>query len=263
MSSGPATPPTPDYAGSAAATAAGNKENTVAAQQGSMVDQFTPYGSLTYQSRGATEQGNPVYSANYNLNSAGQQLLNNLNNTQLGLSGLQQGAENRVAGTFSQPMDQSSVQQTADQAYKNYTARLDPQWQHNEDMQKTALANQGMVAGGEGYDNAMRDFNNSRNDAYTQANTAAINTMPQTYQLAAAQRNQPLNELNALMTGSQVTNPQFSAQPGQQAAPGANFLGAAQAQGQYDQGLYNSQVGQANSFNSGLATVAGAAATFF
>ena len=76
--------------------------------------------------------------------------------------------------------------------------------------------------------------------------------MPQTYQMAQALRSQPLNELNALRTGSQVTNPTFNQVPQQQATAGANMLGAAQAQGQSDMNAYNAQVGQQNSFTNGL-----------
>ena len=76
--------------------------------------------------------------------------------------------------------------------------------------------------------------------------------MPQTYQLAQSLRSQPLNELNALRTGSQVTNPTFNQVPQQQTTTGANMLGAAQAQGQYDTGLYNANVAQKNATTQGL-----------
>lgn len=250
--SSPSPPPAPDYAGAAQATASGNKEAAQQAQQANLVNQYTPYGSLTYSQDPSSrfESGNPSYSGQINLSPTGQQLLDTQNQTSLGLGRSINGALGQVNGQG--PMEQNSVQDTADRAYSNYTKRLDPQWEHQQAMTETQLRNQGLVPGGEAYDNAMRDFNNAKNDAYTQANTASINTMPQTYQLASAQYNQPLNYLNALRTGAQVTNPQFNNAPQQQTAPGANLLGAAQAQGSYGQGLYNAGVGQANAFNSGL-----------
>ena len=105
--SAPSPPPAPDYAGAATATAAGNKDNSIAAQQGSMVNQYTPYGSLTYSPGATTAQGNPTYNAQYNLSPTGQTLLDNANRTQTQLAGLQQGAEQNVANTYSRPMDQS------------------------------------------------------------------------------------------------------------------------------------------------------------
>lgn len=160
------------------------------------------------------------------------------------------GITGRVAENMSHGPDLSSVPQIADKAYGAMTARLDPQWGHAEDMQKTQLANQGLVPGGEAYDNAMRVFNQGKNDAYQQANLGAIQTMPQTYQLANDQYNQPLNQLNAIRSGAQIEGPQFTGP--------ANYLGAAQATGQYNQGLYNAQVGQQNAMTSGLFGLAGA-----
>ncbi len=68
-----------------------------------------------------------------------------------------------------------------------------------------------------------------------------------------AQRQTPLNEITALMSGSQVSNP--FAMPGYaqngQVAP-APIFGATQAQGNYNTDLYNAGVGSSNSLTSGL-----------
>jgi hypothetical protein len=238
----PSPPAAPDYKGAAVAT-----------QQSSMVNQNTPYGSLTYSPDSVSRfPDQPSYTSTIDLSPTGEKLLDTQNQAALGLGTSINKALGSVQGQG--PMDQNSVQATADRAYKNYTARLDPQWEHQQATTETQLRNQGLVPGDEAYDAAMRDFNNAKNDAYTQANTASINTMPQTYQLASSQYNQPLNYLNALRTGAQVTNPQFTPP-----TAGANFLGAAQGQGQYGMGLYNAGVGQANAFNSGLFNIGAAA----
>jgi len=244
----PSAPAAPDYTGAAQATAAGNMQSAQQAQQANMVNQYTPYGSLTYsQDQTSRFGGNPSYSANINLSPTGQKLLDNQNTAALGLGDATNSALGRVQDTMSKPMDQTSVQGVADQAYKNYTSRLDPQWQHSQAMTENQLVNQGLRPGTEAYDNAMRDFNNAKNDAYTQANTASINTMPQTYQLDTSMRNQPLNELNALRTGSQVTNPQFSSSPQQQTVGGADYLGATNS-------MYGTQM---NGYNAGTAANSG------
>lgn len=261
MSDSPSPPPAPDYQGAAATTAAGNLQAAQQAQQANMVNQYTPYGNLTYSEDPTSKysNGNPSYSSNISLSPTGQALMNYSDQSQLGLGALQNSALQNVQNTMSSPMDLSSVNDVANKAYSNYTARLDPQWQHQDEMTQTQLTNQGLRPGTEAYDNAMRVESNAKNDAYTQANTAAINTMPQTYQLASAQYNQPLNELNAIRTGSQVTNPSFSANtPQQQTTAGANQLGATQAAGTYNQGLYNAQVGQTNSNNAATGQVVGA-----
>ena len=264
--SSPSPPPAPDYTGAATATAAGNLQAAQAAQQGNLINQNTPYGTLTYTqdptSRFST--GNPSYTSDINLNQTGQQLLDYSNQSQLGLGALQTGATQNVADTMGKPFDLGSVQDTADASYKAQTARLDPQWSQNSEMNDAKLANQGIVPGTKAYDDQMRTFNQAKNDAYSQATQAAISTEPQTYQLAAAAYNQPLNELNAIRTGSQVTNPTFNnATPQQQTTAGPNYLGAATATGQYNQGLYNAQVGQQNATTSGLFSLGGAGMNAF
>jgi hypothetical protein len=68
-------------------------------------------------------------------------------------------------------------------------------------------------------------------------------TMPQTYDLASATYAQPLNTLNALRTGAPMTS----------GLSPTNYLGAAQAGGQYAGDIYNQQVGSANSANQSTA----------
>lgn len=231
-SSPPAQPAAPNYSQAATDTA-----------KSQMSSQYTPYGNQVYSPDASSPSG---YRSDINLTPQAQGTLDSQMNVSNNLGHLTEDQLGRVNQQYQQPMDLSSMQKIADQSYQQQTSRLDPQWAQRDSMEKTALANQGLVPGGEAYDNAMRDFNNSRNDAYDQARTSANNTMPQTYQLASSVYNQPLNTLNAIRTGAQVQNPQFSAQPG------ANQLGAAQAQGTYNQGLYNAQVGQQNAMTSGL-----------
>ena len=160
------------------------------------------------------------------------------------------GITGRVGENMSKGPDLSSVNQVADKAYGAMTSRLDPQWQQQQGMQETQLRNQGLVPGGEAYNNAMRVFNQAKNDAYQQATLGAIQTMPQTYQLATDQHNQPLNQLNAIRSGAQIQGPQFEGSP--------DYLSAANAQAQYGQGMYNAQVGQQYAMTSGLFSLGGA-----
>jgi len=76
------------------------------------------------------------------------------------LNGLHTGAENSS--------------NAANAAYQQATSRLDPQWQHQQQDLQTQLANQGISVNSDAYTRAMQDFNNSKNDAYNQANYSAI-----------------------------------------------------------------------------------------
>jgi hypothetical protein len=77
------------------------------------------------------------------------------------------------------------------------------------------------------------------------------------------ERSQPLNELNALRTGSQVSMPTFQQAPQQTNVAGANYSGA--ARDQYSGAMDAFGVGQAQdqSTMSGLGSMAGAAALMF
>lgn len=79
-----------------------------------------------------------------------------------------------------------------------------------------------------------------------------------------ARRQTPLNEITALMSGSQVSNPfavpNFNGNT--QVAPSPIF-GATQAQGQYGTDLYNAQAGTANSQTQAIGSMAAMAAMYF
>jgi hypothetical protein len=70
-------------------------------------------------------------------------------------------------------------------------------------------------------------------------------------------RQVPLNEINALMSGSQIQNPQFGAYQGQTITPPPIANAAAQT-GAYNQNLYNQQTGTYNTNVAGLYNLGGA-----
>lgn len=165
----------------------------------------------------------------------------------------------RLQAGLAQPLDSGSAKAAVAKAYGDITSRLDPQWQEAGAQNETKLRNQGLTAGGEAYDSAMRNFNQGKNDAYTQANLAAMQYAPTTMQMDIAGRDQLLNELNALRSGSQVQNPQFQQYQGSQIGQTPIMQGA-QQQAAWDQNMYNQQVGSANAFNQGLFSLGGAVA---
>jgi hypothetical protein len=147
----------------------------------------------------------------------------------------------------------------------------------NEDYsQQTDQANSDLIAAGirpgtKAYADRMQQIERSRNDARNQAEISGGNAASQAFSMDSqrrqqgiseilAQRQTPLNEINALMSGSQVSNPFAMPNASQNAnmAP-APVFGAAQAQGQADMNMYNAQAGAANSTQSGLMGLGGSA----
>jgi hypothetical protein len=237
-------PKTPDYVGQAQAQAQGNVEAARIAAAANRVSQYTPYGNLVYS---RTPGGGPDdWQSTVSLSDTGQKLLDQSNKTALGLGDLQNSALDRVSNAYSKPYDYSSVGDIQKQAEGAITSRLDPMWTQRQGALENQLLNQGITRGSEAWSNAMRDFDSGRNDAYQQAILAGINTMPQTQAMATALRNQPLNELNAIRGGSQVTDPSFGTTPQQATTQGPDLLGAAQAAYGGNLNAYNAKVGQQN-----------------
>ena len=95
-------------------------------------------------------------------------------------------------------------------------------------------------------------YNQARQSAEF-GNTAQQQALAQ----ALTQRQLPLNEISALMSGSQIQNPQFAAYQGQNIAP-PPIANATAQQGAYNQNLYNQQVGTYNTNVAGLYNLGGA-----
>jgi len=77
---------------------------------------------------------------------------------------------------------------------------------------------------------------------------------------AIQQRQLPLNEITALMSGQQIQNPSYQAYQGASAQPG-DIQAATGAQAGWDQNIYNQQVAQRNAMIGAIGGLAGAAAS--
>lgn len=107
--------------------------------------------------------------------------------------------------------------------------------------------------------------NQAANQQYAQqlSNAQLFNqALQQNFGNAQTLRQEPINILNAVRTGSQMQSaaqPQVGvSQPGQLANfSGPDYLGAATATGQYNQGLYNAQNASSSNMMSGLMGLAG------
>lgn len=254
-------PEQPDYVGAAKTQAGGSIGTSIANSMMGHNNVISPLGKQTWDQIGSNtinvpgvgEVSIPRFQQNIELSPEQQRLYE-------GQTALQGGLMQQFGQNASQDFP-NSAQDVADKAYGAMTSRLDPQWAQREEQQRSTLANQGLVAGGEAYDNAMREFHNARNDAYQQANLGAIQTMPQTYQIEQGLRDLPLNEMIALRNGSAVNMPQFAqGQPG--TAQGPNTLQAMGQQGAWQQAMYNAGIQQQNAQTQGLMGLGSAALMF-
>lgn len=265
-------PPPPDYAAAAQQTAAGNLANARSTTQANRVDYTTPYGNLTYNQ---PDPNNPdKWSANVALAPQQQALLDQQSKTSAGLAGLQDSATARVGASLGQGMPDAYHPVDAGQATNNATdlinSRLLPQQERDSAALETQLANQGLAPGSAAYGTAKTLLGQTQNDARNGAALSGINLgMQQTqqgmaqqgqqYQQAFANRNAPINELSAIRSGSQVTNPTFQNAPQQNYTAGPDMLGATTSG--YNAALQSASANNAasGSFMNGLFSLGGAA----
>ena len=148
--------------------------------------------------------------------------------------------------------------------------RVNEDYAKATDEKNSALIAAGHHPGNKGYDDAMQLLQRGKNDASQQAVLAGYqqgatefgqDTQARRNAIAEymAQRQTPLNEITALMSGSQVSNP-FSvpayAQNAQvQAAP---LFGATQQAVNWNSDLYNVNAAQSGNLQSGLFGLGGA-----
>jgi hypothetical protein len=261
----PSAPAAPDYAAAAQQTAQGNLEAARAATAANRVNQVTPYGNLDYTQSGTDPYGNPTWTATTSLSNIGQQLLNNQNQTSLGLGSAINAQLGQVQDVMGQGFNPNlpSTGMNPGQSYQDaYMQRLAPQLAQSRESTTAALANQGIAPGTQAYENAMRQQAIKENDlllgATTQGFGVGQQANQQAYNQALTNYNLPLNTLSALRTGAQVQNPSFVNSAQQATTGGADLLGAAQMGYNAQMGDFNAkQAAQAN-FNQGLMGLGGA-----
>lgn len=271
----PKPQPAPDPVATARAQGAANREAGIASQELSMVDQITPYGNLIYDQTGTSEAGNPRYTATQTLSPVQQRILDQQNRAaeQYGATANRQLAN--VSGALARPIDYSGLgpAPVANEATRTATrdailARLEPQFDRRRDALRTSLVNQGFEAGTAGYDEAMDEFTRAQNDAFLAADAQAGDEMARMYGLEASQRDRaiselnqqrqiPLNELAAMMTGTQVQAPQFVSTPRGQVNP-ADIMGATYASAGINQQNYAQEMANRRASMGGLYGILGA-----
>lgn len=253
MGSSPSTPAAPDPVATANAQTASNKATAISSYGLNATDQVTPYGSLSYSQGTPWGDGTPHYTATQTLSPEQQQLYNLGTKTQqnLGQIGVDQSA--KVGNILNTPFDlNSSINtQQSDIAKK----LLDPLWAQRESAFDTKLANQGIQHGSEAYTNAARDFGMQRDNDY---NSALLSGRAQAGTEALAQRNQPLNEISALLSNSQVQQPNFTNTPQSQVA-NTDVAGITNSAFQNNFANYNAKMQQQNAIYGAIGGAAGSA----
>lgn len=252
-------PKAPDPVQTAQAQAGVNLSTAVTQQNLNMVDQVNPWGSVDYSQNGSTRFkdsfGNwvevPTFTQTTTLSPEQQAIFDKAQGAQANLAGIAETQSGRVAETLNDPFEFTN-QDAADWAYDLAQTRIAPQQAKNEAALRSKLVNSGIRPGTAAWNSEMERLTQSVTD---QNNQLALTGRSQAFAEDLAVRNQPLNELNALLTQSQVANPaQMSSAAPQVGVGGVDYAGMVQDN-------YAAKMAQHNAMMGGLFGLAGAGAS--
>ncbi len=267
----PSPPPPPDYAG--AAQAQGQANIDAARTQGRINNPnvYNPYGSQTVTWNG--DQPTVIQT----LSGPQQAILNQQNQNRLEAGQLaNRGLDSlgNIIGTGvnfqGAPPAPGSATDTRTKVINAMMSRVDEDTARQRDELNSNLVAAGIRPGSKAYDDRMALLDRGYNDARNQAFLASGQEASRDFGMDSERRRQaigelltqrqvPLNEITALMSGSQVSNPFSMPSYAQnaQVAP-APVFGATQALGDYNADLYNVRAAQAGNLQSGLFGLGGA-----
>lgn len=226
-----------------------------------MTNQNSPWGSLTYDQTGSQTiidpNGKPVevprYTANTTLTPQQQAIYDQSQAAELNLSTIANEQSGRVGEILNNPFEfnNSDAEQWA---YDLASPRILQQQGKNENALRAQLLASGTRPGTANWDSEMARLTNANSD---QLNQLALTGRGQAFSEALAQRNQPLNEIIGLMSGSQIQNPNSTfAQTPQSQVAGVDYSGLVQNK-------YNADVQSANARTGALGGLFGAGLSLF
>jgi hypothetical protein len=249
----------------AAAQSGANRDTAISQGILNMTNQVGPNGSLTYDKLGDETLTDsltgktytvPRYQATTSLSEAGQRLQGINEQTEQNIATIGRDQSARVGELLSNPIKLGN-EATEARLMELGSKRLDPRFAQEEEALRARLVNQGLRPGTAAFDAEMGNFSQGRNDAYNQL---LLTGRGQAVQEQLAERNQPLNEIAALMSGSQVSQPNFINTPQAQVA-GTDYQGAVQNNYAGQMQAYQNKVSGQNAMMGGLFGLAGTIGT--
>lgn len=256
MVSKPSPPNPPDPRETAGAQTATNIGTSIANTASQNVNQITPEGSITYNQTGTHTYRDPntgkthyipTWTATTSLSDENQAIYDQSQGAQLGLATTANQQAQFLEDYLGEPAD-FDTSEIEGRLYDLASPRLDSRFSDQEDALRTRLANQGIQAGSEAFEREMRGLGQGRNDAYNQL---MLQGRGQAFGEMQAERNQPINEITALLSGSQVSQPNFPVNT-PAGIPTTDIAGLTQANYAQQMGNYQQQMGQYNSIMGGL-----------
>lgn len=242
------TPSAPDPVQTAQAQAGMNRDTAITQMQLNNTNQHNPWGSVEYEQTGTTgftdSQGNwvetPQFSQTTTLSPEQQAIFDQTQGAEQNLATLANEQSGFLQDYLSEPFEfnNSDAEQWA---YDLASPRILQQQGQNEDTLRSTLANKGIREGSAAWDAEMRRMTNANTD---QMNQLALTGRGQAFNEAMATRNAPINEITALLSGSQVSNPaQMSSPTAQAGVGGVDYTGLVNQQYQSEVANHQNMMG--------------------
>lgn len=256
----PSPPAAPDPVATANAQQNLNQNTATTQQLLNMTNQVTPDGSLTYNQTGSNSftgaDGKsytvPQFTATTSLSPTGQHLQDLSNTSKINLGNAGVTATKKIGDILGSNINLSN-DAVENRLLELGTKRLTPQFERDDQAMRTQLINSGIRPGSAAWGTEMGRLGQNKNDALNSlllsGHQTAVNDI-------LTERNQPLNEITALMSGSQVGNPSFASTP-QASVAGTDYSGLVQNNYRSAVDQYKTDVAQNNAMMGGLFGLAG------
>ena len=242
----PKAPRPPDPRETAAAQTGTNIATALANAQLGNVGQVTPYGSVRYDQTGTYEFRDPTTGATYDIPQ--YTAVTELSPGQRRIFENLQTAAGDISGRLGTPFELGN-EAVEGRLFELGRARLDPRFEQQRAMLEQDLANRGIRIGSDAYQTAIEQQRQAEADAYNQL---LLSGRGQATQELLLERTQPINELTAILSGQQVTQPNFQALPQQPQIPTVDYAGLQQANYQNQFNRYRQQQAQQQAVLGGL-----------
>lgn len=246
---GKSAPKAPDPKETAAGQAAANRSTAITQQQLNMVNQVNPWGTVGYEQTGTAKHFDeltgkwvetPTYTQTTSLSPEQQAIFDQSQAAELNLAGLASDQSLKIRDLLNTPFEFTN-RDAETWAYDLASPRILQQQSQNEEQLRSVLANKGLREGSAAWNSEMQRLTNANTD---QLNQLALTGRSQAFSEALAQRNQPINEITALLSGSQVSNPaQMSGATPQTSVGGVDYAGLVQNKYNADMQAYQSKMG--------------------
>ena len=251
-------PRAPDPAATAAAQSGMNRDTAITQMQLSSGTQINPWGTVSTEQTGENSfvdsQGKTVYTPAFTqtttLSPSQQTIFDQSQEAEGNMAGIAANQSAFLQDYLSEPFEFNNAD--AEQwAYDRASPRILKQQGQNEATLRATLANKGIREGSAAWNAEMARMSEANND---QMNMLELTGRGQAFGESLATRNQPINEITALLSGSQVSNPGAMSNPMPQAGvAGVDYTGLVQDKFQADTAAYQGKMGGLFGIGSSIA----------